>query len=143
MHVQNCSCCSEKAPQLFLKVNLSLFRDTSRWGTPGGVRNSLIVLAYPYSAYSAKGGLDRAQAVPHGRVFFLGFHALSQARHTCSFSPGRDNYLFGPCDPQLYLSHGSLRSVSGLFLAKRSTFSVDSSAIVPAGLVGTGPGRVP
>ena len=31
----------------------------------------------------------------------------------------------------------------GTFLAKRSTFSVDSPAIVPAGLVATGPGRVP
>ena len=72
-------------------------------------RNSLIVLAYTYSAYSAKGGLGRAQAVPHGRVFFLGFHALSQARHTCFFSPGRDNYLFGPCDPHLSLSHASQR----------------------------------
>ena len=40
------------------------------------------MLAYPYSAYSAKGGLGRAQAVPHGCVFFLGFHGLSQARHT-------------------------------------------------------------
>ena len=31
----------------------------------------------------------------------------------------------------------------GTFLAKRWTFSDDSSAIVPAGLDGTGPGRVP
>ena len=53
----------------------------------------------------AKGGLGRAQAVPHGRVFF--FRISSQARHTCFFTVPcgiiTDNYLFGPCDPQLYL----------------------------------------
>ena len=57
-----------------------------RHGGHLAVRNSLIVLACPHSAYSAKGGFGRAQAVPHGRVFFLGFHALSQARHTCFFT---------------------------------------------------------
>ena len=80
----------------------------------------VIVLADPYSTCSAMGGLGRAQAVFHRRAFFLGFHALSQARHIVFFySPVRDNYLFGPCDPQLYLSHASLRSLPGLFIAKR------------------------
>ena len=53
------------------------------------MRYFLIVLADPYSACSAMGGLGRAQAVSHGRVFFLGFHALSQARHTCFFTVPR------------------------------------------------------
>ena len=39
-------------------------------------RNSLIVLADPCSAYSAKGGLGRAQLMSHGASIFPGFHAF-------------------------------------------------------------------
>ena len=84
------------------------------------VRYFRIVLADPYSACSAIGGLGRAQAVSQGRAFFLGFHAYhGLAIHVLIDSPVRHNYLFEPCDPQLHLWHASLRSVSGLFLAKR------------------------
>ena len=45
-------------------------------------RKSLIVLADPYTAQSAKGGLGIALAVSCGHELFLGFHVFSQARYT-------------------------------------------------------------
>ena len=53
-------------------------------------------------------------------VFFRISCLITGSAYMFFHSPVRDNYLFGLCDPQLlYLSHASLRSVSGLFLAKR------------------------
>ena len=84
IHVHNRRCCSEKALQLFLKVNLSLFRDSSRWGTPGcpqlphRARPPLLCLLCQGRSRPCSSRASRAL-----RVFFLGVHALSQARHTC------------------------------------------------------------
>ena len=58
------------------------------------------MLAYPYSAYSAKDGLGRAQAVPHGRVSFWLSCLITGSPYMFFYSSVRDNYRFGPCDPQ-------------------------------------------
>lgn len=107
------------------------------------VLNSLFVLADPYLAYSATGGLGRAQPM-YDAVYavenFVLF--LSQLFHLTyvvfSDSPVHGDSLFGPCDLKQYSPHAPSKDVSGVFLARRRTSSDDLSVIiVPPGLVCT------
>ena len=83
IHVQNCSCCSEKAPRLFLKVNLSPFRHTSRWGTPGSPqlphRARLPLLCLLCQGRPRPCSSSAPRACVFSRISL-------QARHTCFFT---------------------------------------------------------
>ena len=96
----------------------------------------LTLLASPGSAGGDHG---RAHGVYHGAYCTCGVSRTSCLYHKLG------TYIFDSLTCFAVYDHlrcAFLASVSGLFLARRSTFSLASSAIVPAGLVCTGQGLV-
>ena len=117
IHVQNCSCCSELSA--YLKGEFEPFLryltmgDTCRSATPSSRSPTLTLPTLPKAASAVvKPCLTDVCSL---RISCL----ITGSPYMFFDSPVRDSYIFGPCDPQLYLLHASLRRVSGLYLAKR------------------------